>query len=336
MTRWSVEDESVSPESEGIAHSRVVLDSFNRPTRGRSIGSELYRRVGGASPARGEKGRPVVGGDIFGTCGGFDISGGERRQESVGDALGFGGVRQRLSAVIEEEADEGGEGMEIGDGNGGAIAHVELDHGGMNFRRGPECLRRQFADAPTFSEEAGQYGDGTVVVGRWRGEESVGDFGLNGETHARDAEVREEEIDDERRGDVVGKIGDKFERAAEFCAGLFHGIDERRCEGGLAGERVGMDEADVLEGGEVFRGDGEDVGVNLDRNDAARTLGEETGEAAGADADFEDAVGGIDGGGIEQSIHQVSVDEKALAEPFFGRCADGVKPFTDDGLGLEG
>ncbi|MGD2110600.1 MAG: hypothetical protein PVI86_14570, partial [Phycisphaerae bacterium] len=57
---------------------------------------------------------------------------------------------------------------------------------------------------------------------------------------------------------------------------------------------------------------------------------EQVGEAAGAGSDLEDVVVWIELGGVDESSHQVSVDQKVLTERF-SRVRAG---FVEDGLYL--
>lgn len=167
----------------------------------------------------------------------------------------------------------------------------------MDFRRRHEGGGRQVENAINADVKLGCCGEDSVVAGTGRGGNAVGDFALHHDDGCGDGRVVVEEMRENRRGDVVGKISHdaEFFVACAQCA-------EVHCED------VGLD---YFDGGELraeLRGKS---AVELDGDEAARAGGEERGDGSGAGTDFdygflrqiaERANDGRGGSGIDEKI----------------------------------
>ena len=101
---------------------------------------------------------------------------------------------------------------ELAERNGrctGAIIALETDERGFDFRRRPERLRRKGAQHFDIGKRLHDDAERAVSFGRRRGAQTVCNFLLNGERQQLNAIYQQ--LDDERRCDVVGKIRDELE-----------------------------------------------------------------------------------------------------------------------------
>ena len=143
--------------------------------------------------------------------------------------------------------------------------------------------------------------------------------------HRRDDDVRlvrglQEAANDGGRG-VVGEVGDHLVRLAGGDEGV-----ERRFEG------VGVDDLHVGPVGEVRLQGRAEGGVELQRDDAARSAGEDLGQRAEAGADLDDGVVGGDVGGVGDALEDAGRDEEVLAEALAGLQAKPAEQPAGGGL----
>lgn len=102
------------------------------------------------------------------------------------------------------------------------------------------------------------------------------------------------------------------------------GCGELLIEAVLAVEGVGEDELEAVAiVAEAFAEELLHVAVDLDGDDPCAGVDEFCGEDAGAGADFEDGVGRLEVGGIDDTAEVVGIDEEVLAQGFFGEEASG-------------
>lgn len=232
-------------------------------------------------------------------------------------------------------AEEVHEAIESFCGFAGVLFVVGSDDGRLDGWLWPEDLGRKGRDAFQQARALHQDADRAEVAGAGTGGEAFGHLPLHGKAEAVDGQRLEEQVDQQRGGDAVGQVGDEHEAAGYGVPQLVQGLGQLGGEAVFGGEGVGVDEADVVGLGEAFDEDAVEHRVEFDGDDPARKVRQVFGEASGAGADFEDAVVARGGGGGEQAVHQVAVDEEVLTEAAFGFEAGTGQQLPDIGLGLE-
>ncbi len=259
----------------------------------------------------------LLGCELFGSLFGADA-----RWEGGGAAEG---CAELFSALAEEAVAKLGESARVAcEGVGPAFEH---DHRAGNLWAGPEAGGVELGQDVGCCEGLDEDREQAVVGGGGLGDQSVGDFALDGRGDERAARVVDEEGQDEGGCGVVGEVGNELEG---FVAdGVGDGVVEALAEG----EAVALDEAEafgVALGGDAVGQEGGEVGVHLAGEDAAALGQEGLGERAGARADFEDQFAGFEVGGVEEFGEQVVVDEEVLPQ----RVARPQAPFGEHGLDL--
>jgi len=112
------------------------------------------------------------------------------------------------------------------------------------------------------------------------------------------------------------------------------GLDLRR-HGRFAGEGIQIEQFHVGIASQVFACNIGETGIQFHGDHAAYSFGEKTGQAAGSASNFEDAIVRHEFRRRQELVHQVAVDEEALAEAFIGLETGLDEPVAQDRLGLE-
>src|SRR6266545_854953 len=204
-------------------------------------------------------------------------------------AVGEGSFNHSLHARVVRRQPDAAEGDECG-----VDARARSKDVGWH-RMKPRALR----------DELDEHRHGAVGLRRGPGEEAVRDFALDHHAPELDAGQAVEALDHDRRGDVVGQIGNELP---------WSGAELREVER----ERVAEAELDVAAAAQLFLEPGLQCQVDLDRMDARDSLGEVRGQHAEPGTDLEHDVVGAQLRETPDYAQNVGIDQKMLAELFVG------------------
>ena len=236
---------------------------------------ERLRADGRVEPERGERGDGLL------------ARRNTRELQRVGQRLAP--VRKRASTTRRTSAKRSGSGDP-----------PERDDRGVDVRRRAEDGARHGMEGSAPRGELDEHGDRAVRLRRRRREEAVRDLALHHDAPEVDRRETGEALGDDRRGDVVGQVGDELRRGR---------IEAREVEP----ECVTPVQRHVLPRCEV-REVRLEPAVELDGVDVGAALGEEPGEDAEARPDLEHDVVGVELGQPGDDAEDVVVDEEVLAE----------------------
>ena len=114
---------------------------------------------------------------------------------------------------------------------------------------------------------------------------------------------------------MVRKIGGQLQTPVGFAGQLAtHRVEHLWVQLVFIFEGIRMEERDVIESRCRLQRESVDVFVDLHRDDMARMSCEEGGHPAGASADLEGHIAGIEFGMADDELDQVQIDQKILAE----------------------
>ncbi len=257
---------------------------------------------------------PAVDIDFFGALGEIPSVVEFEAREVIGIEQIPEAPTQGLAAMVEAAVDQGEQPLPGGFGQGLTRSGDDADDGGINFRRGPEGFGRNAGYPLKVGQRLGQDGERAIILGARRGLQAIGDLGLNRHVHPGDGRLTDQQIDDERCGHLVWKVGDQEDAATQSALSRSQGIADSRRDRMLTPQDVTGDQGEIRPIAQAVAADGLQGTVDFDGDDVARLSHEFLGERAGPRAHLEDDVVGSELGGGHQFAHQVAVDEEVLAE----------------------
>jgi len=174
---------------------------------------------------------------------------------------------------------------------------------GVHIGRRRKCFGRQRKERLGGPVHLESNGEQTVVARAWMGGDAVGNFALNHEDGEVERGVAGRQLEQDRRGDVVGQIADHAEPLARRSGNLIE----------IEVEYVLFKDRDFV--GRKLRAQlcGE-VMIQFDSNHAACFCGQGSGDGASAGANFDDGAAGEIAECGDNTLTGVRVVEEVLSE----------------------
>ena len=180
---------------------------------------------------------------------------------------------------------------------------TEMDNARHDLRRWDEGPRRDLEHDLRLCEPLYEDRKASIRFAAWHGDKALGDLTLEHQGQTFIIADPVEPAEEERRGDVVGQIGDNLARRIR----QLRRVDRQR----VGGYHI---EAPGIANGELFKSR-KTTRVTFDRDNPTGVGGEQrTGQPAGTGADLDDRGILQRPGGPDDPARQVQVEEEMLPE----------------------
>src|SRR5919108_514467 len=227
-------------------------------------------------------------------------------------------VAERLAPVSERRPHEPEERLGIGNVDGRRVATNELDEDRAHVRRRQKYRGRYIADDASLGTERNMDCGGSVGAAARRGRPTLAELLLDHDQPAGYFRYLIEDPQQERRGDVVRKVGDEPDRLPDEC-------------GDVRPHRICDDELDIAEIAGHLPKRGSDLLVDLDGDDAACRFRQDDRQGAETRPDLENRVVACNAREPDDLADRVRVDEEVLTVP-----PTGAQPVAAEHVGGDG
>lgn len=189
------------------------------------------------------------------------------------------------------------------------------DHHGLHLRAWPERGRGDDHQWRHLGERLHDDRDRAVGVCAGLGGKPLADLLLNRAREPLEYGPGQQQIDQQRGGDLVGQVRDQFVRAAVLGRPFSEDSEHQRVDAVLAAQRIALDQGEARMIAESIAQQGLQAVIDLDRHHAHAGLEQQLGQRAGAGPDLEDCVGRRQLSRRDELAHQIEIDEEVLPEP---------------------
>ncbi len=185
--------------------------------------------------------------------------------------------------------------VEIADGFPPPWIKLDVDDGRSHLGPGPEHSRRQQPHQLSAALALNPNAERAIILGAGRGRDPFGQLLLNRDGHRGRRRGALQQIAENRRGHVVGEIGDQFQSCARPGRQPFGDeCQQLVIQMVLVAQRVLEQQCDVLPAEQLLAGQLVHARIDFDRDHFGRPLGQHSGQRAGAGADFQHQIGGLE------------------------------------------
>lgn len=164
---------------------------------------------------------------------------------------------------------------------------------------------------PDARERLKDDGGGTIRRIAWLCDETLRDLALNRAGQQRKLRVIAEQVEQKRRGDLVGQIRHELARPVSPRGAR---PDRLRVHTMFPGQGVAANQRKARLGGETLGEDRLQPAIDFDRDHRRGAGQQQLAERAGAGPHFQNHVARCDFGGIDEFAHQIQIDQEVLAE----------------------